>query len=392
MRCPAASCPPSLYGTVVQNGTPVPGAAFGAAISVDLSYQPSQVEHQVGRLPGIASYSASTWLSLVPLSTTTQPGLQPALPGAGLGSFEIPMVLRGYPASPALVAQSGTATHPEATDVALLSEWTYGFTYTLPVHYPQDTVHATVVFNVAQTPAAEALLADSFAAMAEFVTVFPGVNADLQEALPQLTPASTAGSPAVTKAARAIGAVNDMLDSITGRANPAAAGQSRFTVRDRDASLVSTTETTWAFSVQEESGTAGATAGALIVTVLPASGPVPVVQIAGYTAQPYTSASFGYRAADVAFPSPLQPTLTSSIPVDLASVGSDSPATRPLDGHLAALFGALAGPGLPPQVELQLAITYSYTVNPRLGVPPLTVCVPVLFQPPTTVAWQGGGG
>ena len=248
-----------------------------------------------------------------------------------------------------------------------------------------------------------------------------------------------------------------MLDAITGRASPAAAGQPRFTARDRTAGVVSATETTWAFSVQEDSVAVGATAGALIVTVLPASGPLPEVQIAGYTAQPYTagspppgasqytyaddvgnlllfadaqtigprtvtypglavighqdalttvyvarnenlvsnrptSGSFVYRTPNVVFPSPLQPALTSSNPVDLASIGSDSPATRPLDGHLTALFGALAGPGLPPQVEVQIAITYSYTVNPRPGVPPLTVSVPVLFQPPTTVSWQDGGG
>ena len=494
---PAPAEPPSLYGTVVQNGTPVPGVAFGAArlplatatgvplaflvttpaqtagftassaISVDLSYQPSQIEHQIGLVPGITGtsgttpYYASTWLSFVPLSSsTTQPGLQPGLPGAGLGNFEIPMVLRAYPASPALLTQTGTATNPDATDVALLSEWTYAFTYTLPVHYPQDTVHATVVFNVTQSLAAEALLADSFAAMAQFVTVFPDVNADLQEALPKLTPTSAATSSPVLTAARAIGAVNDMLDAITGRADTAesaAAVRPRFTVRDRDAGVVSATETAWAFSVQEDSGAVGATAGALIVTVLPASGPLPEVQIAGYTAQPYTagsppqgasqysyaddagnvllfadaqtlgprtvaypglmvigqqdalttvyvarnenlvsgrptSPSFVYRTPDVAFSSPLQPTLTSSNPIDLASIGSDSPATRPLDGHLTALFGALAGPGLPPEVELQIAITYSYTVNPRLGVPPLPVTVPVLFQPPTTVAWQDGGG
>ena len=39
-----------------------------------------------------------------------------------------------------------------------------------------------------------------------------------------------------------------------------------------------------------------------------------------------------------------------------------------------------------------MAITYSYTVNPGLGVPSLTVLVPVLFQPPTMVAWQDGSG
>ena len=120
---PAPAEPPGLYGTVVQNGSPpVPGVAFGtarlplatatgvplaflvttpaqtagftasSAISVDLSYQPSQIEHQIGLVPGITGtsgttpYYASTWLSFVPLSSssTTQPGLQPGLPGAGL--------------------------------------------------------------------------------------------------------------------------------------------------------------------------------------------------------------------------------------------------------------------------------------------------------------------
>jgi hypothetical protein len=318
---PAPAEPPGFYGAVVQNGTPVPGVAFGtaklplatatgiplaflmttpaqtagftgsSAVSASLSYQPSQIEHQIGPVPGITSpsgtYYASTWLSFVtalPPSSTGQ-----------LGQFEIPMVLRTYPASPALTTQAGTATRPDGTDVASLSEWTYAFTYTLPVHIPQDTVHATVVFNVARSLQAEALLADSFAAMAEFVTVYPGkeLQSDLSGAQ-SLTPTSDPSSPVVQAAAHAIGALNDMLDAITGRAataESAAAVQPRFTVRNRAANLVSATETTWSFSVHEDSGTVGTTAKALILTVLPTSGPMPQVQIAGYTAQPYTAGS-----------------------------------------------------------------------------------------------------
>ena len=307
---PSPAEPPNLYGAIVQNGAPVPGIAFStakvplatatgvpltflvstpaqtagfqaaSAISVDLAYVPSEVEHQIGLVPGIDSpvgstpYYASTWLQFVnPL---------PAAMTAALGSFEVPMVLRAYPASPALLTQTGAATDPTASDVVDLTEWTYSLTYSLGVHYPQDTVYGTVLFNVQVPPAlAAAELADSFAALAEFVTVFPAVSVDLDGALAQLTPASEGQS--VQTALGAVNAVNSMLNAIvTGSTGTA----ERFTVRSRRRRFGSATGASWEFSIREEPAGAG-DGSPLVVTVLPISGPAPEVLIAGYTAQPY---------------------------------------------------------------------------------------------------------
>ena len=146
------------------------GAVVGS-VDLDLRWTGESIEHQISAPPGIPGYLASSWLSFVTQDDTG------AL-SAHLGSFPVPLVLRSFPAAPNITRQTGVADHEESADLSALTRWTYAFNWSLPFHYVQDKVHGRVEFNLAATAAPEQ--ADSFPALAEFVTVYPRVLADLE--------------------------------------------------------------------------------------------------------------------------------------------------------------------------------------------------------------------
>jgi hypothetical protein len=437
----AASVPlPFLVTTPSQTGG-VPGDVAAASVTVDLWYTPTAIEHQIGTVPGIGGYLASSWLQFV-----NPPPLDPAQPGSlstELGSVTIPMVLRGYPNSPALVTQVGSATVPGATTIAQATQWTYTLGYSLPVHYPQDTVYLEVDFNVMPTVnLADASFASVFPALAEFVSVFPQVQADLNGSLALLTEASS-GAP-VTTAAAAIGAVNQMLAKITGGGS----GARRFAVPKPPRALYSSTATSYAFNVVEQPQTVNGQQNVLVVLVAGVSGPLPSVQIAGYTAAVYTGGNppagttqyiysngsgplldfttaqgialrgvaypglpilaqqnaiatayvtrnenlvtrkttapaFVYTTPEVTFSEPVQPTLAPGDPIDISLIGS--PQVRSLSAHLTALFGALAAQAGQNELTVQVVVTYTFTLNSGSGAP-LPITLPLLMQPPLTLS------
>ncbi|MDB5028136.1 MAG: hypothetical protein JWO66_1825, partial [Candidatus Eremiobacteraeota bacterium] len=320
---PPTTLMPNLYGPVLQSGTPVPGIAFTATkiplatandvplaflvttpsrtsgdteasnIPVSLVYSPTNVEHQRASLPQIpGDYIASSWLQFV-LPPPADP-TDPHSIARSLGTVDIPMVLRSYPSNPALASQQGTQMYqgqlpPSAITQA--TQWTYGFTYSLPAYYPQDTVYATVVFNImAPPPMMLASFADVFGWLAEFVTVYPDVERDLDAALRTLTPASTGAQ--VQTANVAIQSVNAMLGKITGVSHVDAKEhrrQPRLAIRPRSHGLIGATDPPWQFTLTEAQygqlkpqPPAPLPADALVITVTSLAGPVPVVQLAGY--------------------------------------------------------------------------------------------------------------
>jgi hypothetical protein len=269
---------------------------------VSLTYAPSNIEHQRQPVPQITGYIASSWLQFV-----KQPPADPSDPRSiarSLGNVDVPIVLRIYPANPALIGQSGSPTYtgtlpPGAIEEA--TQWTYAFTYSLPGYYPQDIVYGTVIFNVAEKSLdALAALADTFPWLAEFVSVYPDVARDLQHWLALITPATTKKSPEFAPATIAVQSVNAMLGKITG-ISPVNANQhqprERLTIRPRSSTRVSSTDAPWNFKLNEahagDLNPRPATTlpdDALVITVTtiadPVSqttGPVPEVQFPGYT-------------------------------------------------------------------------------------------------------------
>ncbi|HEX6371222.1 MAG TPA: hypothetical protein VF006_20045 [Longimicrobium sp.] len=473
---PTPTAPPNLYGAVVQNpaDTVTPGVAFtsaklplatqtsvplaflvttpsqpggdtaAASVTVDLWYTPSAIEHQIGTVPGIEGYNASSWLQFV-----NPPPVDPSQAGslsADLGTVHIPMVLRAYPSSPAMVTQTGQATNPQATTLAQATEWTYTLQYSLPLHYPQDTVYVDVEFNL--QPAQTLMLMafqDAFPQLAQFVTVYPQVQADLTGSLAVLTESST-GEPVATASA-AIGAVNQMLAKITA----ATESTGRLMVGRAPRALVSATGTTWSFTVVEQPQTVAGVENVLVVQVAGVTGTVPQVQIAGYTTTAYTggnppsgtteyiyldgkgnaldfttaqsislrsvvypgipilaqqnalatayvtrnenlvtgqttSPDFVYRTPDVTFSSTLQPTISSGTAIDISLIGSTNgkPVVRSLQAHLTALFSALTSNSSDADLTVQLVGTYTYTLNAGGGTA-LPITIPIFMQPPLQV-------
>ncbi len=255
---PIDEVPPNLYGPVTQSGatTAIPGVAFAPAkiplqppttpvpspieplpvlvttptqtgnatdqfVSVDLAYTASHIEHQIAP-PDTSGYQASSWLQFVN---------PPASFSESLGTVQIPMILRAYPNSPVLATQSGPSTVADPTTVTEATEWTYAFVYSLPMHYPQDVVNISVEFNLQPVgELAAATFADSFAALAEFVTVYPQIVPDLEGQLATLT--TTAPAKQVATALAAVQSVTAILDRIAPPPPPpghaATAGARRF--------------------------------------------------------------------------------------------------------------------------------------------------------------------
>ena len=233
------------------------GEVVVSVMDLPLVFNGTRIEHQVGRVSGIDGYQASSGLSFVvrdadwPLA-------------AALGSVQVPMVLRPFPAAPGMTAQEGHATYANPTTVQQLSMWDYSFTYSLAFHYPQDRVHAIVDFRNVDHELPAQRLGDAFSQqLAQFVTVFPEVAKDLDGILATIdaTVDPVKDAQKIKTAAVAIGAFVDMLTDIIAPAGPTGLlppGGSRRRSGDPLA---------YEFQVDEDVVQHGATLAALLVTV-----------------------------------------------------------------------------------------------------------------------------
>ncbi len=260
------------------------GGAEVGAVELSLRWEPSAIEHQIAQPAGIEGYLASSWLSFVlPDDSLT----------AALGTCTVPIVLRAFPAGPALTTQVSEQTHADAADLAALTKWTFSFTWSLPFHYVQDRVHGRVEFNVTPKQLAEAA-PDLFAALAEFVTVYPHVRADLDTILAPIDATTPPDPRRFGDASVALGSLVQLVTAVTAAAAtpdglalaPRAADAACTAAEAGGAAPADTAATEYVFEVAE-----GATdEGYLLVTVLsgtPTGGGAPVVGIPGYEAVPY---------------------------------------------------------------------------------------------------------
>ena len=183
-------------------------------VTLNLDYNGQYIEHQVGQLKGIDGYQPSSWLSFV---NNTQDDSWPLT--KPLGKFDVPIVLREFPATPTLVEQdvvsnlsspcytpansAAAATAGSGDDcsrpgdynpLTAITLWNYGFTYSQRVHTFQDKVHCKLVFNI-QFQSNDAFLGagerDLFDNLAEFTQVYPGIHQDLDTYLATLEFATT---------------------------------------------------------------------------------------------------------------------------------------------------------------------------------------------------------
>lgn len=179
-------------------------------ITLDLDYQGSAIEHQVAGVPGIEDYFASSWLQPV-----EKDGFAPL--SAALGSFDVPMVLRGFPATPRMDSQQGGATLPDGS-LSDLTQWTYSVGYSLDFHYEQDVVYGVVEYNLKSAlHLRDASLLDAFPALAQFTTALPSLQAAIQDTVPGID-ATTTDKTLLNAAARALGAYLKMVSDIAASA------------------------------------------------------------------------------------------------------------------------------------------------------------------------------
>lgn len=476
---PIAEQPPRLFGNVVQNqpegsdngpksevsltspkielktnpATPLafllngPSTVRGAGgeilpnIELDLTYNASSIEHQIGSVRGIDGYVASTWLSFVIPDT-------PSLI-SDLGDFAVPLVLRAYPASPSMSAQQGAASHPDADSLNRLTQWNYSFTYGLPYFYPQDTVYCEVDFNVSSNLAAFAAFLDAFPQLAEFVTVFPQVNKDLEGILAMID-ATTTDQKQIDDASVALQSFVDLVSRVS-----TAAGAEGLVVSPPPKSFTSNFVEPYSFTIQEGSALIDGVE-ALLITV---KGKAPsgikyvwvIVDPDKYDVQPYegacegdycfwykskvdglplsaadgqkaglrqvlltqmdilqrqdaystvylkrnqdlvpgkkTAEAFVYTTPNVQFANPLFPLIDTDRIINIAKIGSpnNEPVHRTLEQQLTELFSDLLKDNVQPTVTFQVNVSYDYPINPTLSAVPL----PVFMQSPVPIDVSG---
>lgn len=414
-------------------------------LTLDLSYNGFALEHQIASVPGIEGYEASSWLSFV---IADQAGPLDAY----LGRFMVPLLLRAYPTSPTMAAQTGGATYPDAEALSQITRWDYSFAYSLPFHYPQDRVHCEVDFNIADALKAQAGLLDAFNQLAEFITVFPEVNKDLEGILAAID-ATTADQEKINNAAIALTSFIQMVSAVTGVAQGGGLIMPSYSKQ-----FASAGAPPYVFSIQEGSAMIDSTE-ALLVTIhgQPPEGigtPLVLVHPLHYEVQSYsgtcegdycywfksksdgtplraadgqiiadrevvltemdilqrqdawsavyikrneelvigkaTASPFVYTTPNVQFANPLHPTINVNRVFHIAEIDSPDgkPVHRTLDAQLTALFDALLRDNTQQYVTFQVVCSYEYPINQDLQSVPL----PVLMQPPIKVDVKNQGG
>lgn len=401
------------------------------------SYAGNSIEHQISSIPAVEGYKASSWLSFVETSATRK--LE-----SSLSDFQVPLILRSFPATPAMTDHSGRG-NSSATGLNEILEWSYRFTYSLNYHYPQDRVYATVQFNIVDTSRLrQTSLADTFAALAEFVTVLPAVQTDLTEKLAHID-AKTTDQPLINEAATAIKSFNEIVDHVVEQA------QSRSLHATNDGNDITGTKAEpYSFIIEEMSKEIKGV-NALVVEIqnAPPDGiGKPSIAIGSYTTNvleekdgyysfyftgadgklleaakgqaigPRTvilpgmqvlqrqdawasvylkrnetlggkviASPFIYQTPEVRFATPLRPVIRSSKQMNIAALGSSDGKSHPrsLTDQLSALFSVLFKSFPGGDVTIQMNISYRYALNSDL--PPLNL--PVLMLPPLSISVEG---
>jgi LysM repeat protein len=245
------------------------GGEVVPSVILNPSFDGSNIEHQIGSVSGIEGYEASSWLSFVIRD--------PDWPLAkDLGEFKVPMILRAFPACPAMADQTGTATHKDTStpgELSQLTQWDYSFTYALPFHYPQDRVYCEVDFNINKSPKTLAGFEDAFNQLAQFVTVFPDVNKDLEDNLAAIDATTEPRKPEkgekgqdddkICRAAKALEAFINMVSDVTDAAQGAG-----LVMAERPKPFTSTGVEHFNFYIKESSVHVGSTRAALLVTLV----------------------------------------------------------------------------------------------------------------------------
>ncbi len=301
---------PSPYLSSLLSST----STIAKSVTLNLDYDGQYIEHEIGTLPGIKDYQPSSWLSLVQLADL--PNIEPF--NAQLGQFEVPIVLRAFPDTPALVdqnfatdyespcilrpeerqsqhfAQSSVLPYSEvctpASDynpLAKVKLWTYSFDYALQVHEQQDVVHGTITFNIADPDAlfaSDLVERDIFDNLAEFVHVYPKILTDLNTYLLPID-VDTSDVETLTNAQAALLSAANLIDWVADTARDTFTPATSEPIDAASAIAVPPV----VFAISESSVTKGSVEALQITLALKAPLPdrvgAPLVEIQGYVCE-----------------------------------------------------------------------------------------------------------
>jgi len=214
------------------------------ALSLNLQFNGSNIEHQISALPGIEDYKASSWLAFVRPETAQK--LQ-----AELGQFQIPMFVRAFPLTPRMDVQTGTASNPQTKELSKLTLWNYAFTYSQDFHYAQDRVYGEIEYNLQENQ--NLLMADSekaFQSIAQFINAKPNLEKLLKETVPEIKTTTT--EPAkIEKAAKVLGAFLKIVSDVVAQTRPA----NTFAFQKPSRRLLGEPEQTYRFYIEENEQT-----------------------------------------------------------------------------------------------------------------------------------------
>ncbi|TNE28810.1 MAG: LysM peptidoglycan-binding domain-containing protein [Bacteroidetes bacterium] len=142
-------------------------------IEGDINYDYTHIEFNESTTNVPDGYTASDWLTFVPVQTATEK--PSALSGTDPGKALIPIPLRIFPGLPIVEGQSAVQSYPDQNNrtTSELSLWNYGFSYSHE-HAEQDYVKLIVEFNLSQ-PHMDAMIevdkVDLFTELAQYSSV-----------------------------------------------------------------------------------------------------------------------------------------------------------------------------------------------------------------------------
>jgi len=176
----------------------------------DMQFQVSHLEQGIHTIDGIKGYTASEWLTFIlPLSADL----------STIGEITIPVPLRAYPTPPSITAQ--TVKYPTKNEIVTLQDaraWDFIYSYKNAIA-AQDTIETQVEFNIPGKDQ-NALFRGSVAitldqALAQFIDVYPQINADFKMYLAKLTQKDVIDQSATyTNAKCAVDAFNTILEQV----------------------------------------------------------------------------------------------------------------------------------------------------------------------------------
>jgi hypothetical protein len=176
----------------------VQAPAADRSIEAQLTYDVTEIERPSGP-PDANGYQPSTWLSLVhPLSNDAVPDVT------------LPIPLRAYPLPPSLLSQDAAASYSDPATPAELVRWDASAVWAHQDADQDETALQLRVGNAQHGPARAVLSTDAlFAALAQFITVWPAVEVDLA-----LLTGRAPGAPADKNTGAAVAAFATMANAI----------------------------------------------------------------------------------------------------------------------------------------------------------------------------------